>query len=144
MPVRTYDPKQVLISVGGIPMSGFADGTFATFERSSDTFSKVSGADGIVSRAKSNDRSGTFTFTLAQTSPANDFLSGFAFLDESKNLGIVPILVKDSAGATLLLSAYGWVKKPPKVEYGKEITNREWVMDCADSDFFIAGNADAQ
>ena len=28
MAVRTYDPKQVIITVGGVPMSGFADGTF--------------------------------------------------------------------------------------------------------------------
>ena len=26
MAVRTYDPKQVIITVGGVPMSGFADG----------------------------------------------------------------------------------------------------------------------
>lgn len=142
MPVRTYDPKSVIITIGGIPMSGFADGAFVSVERSNDTFSKVSGADGIVSRAKSNDRSGSLTLTLAQTSPSNDFLSGVAVLDELSNRGVVPVAVTDISGRSRIVSAFGWVKKPAKAEFGKEISNREWVLDLADVDFFDGGNAD--
>lgn len=43
MSVRTYDPKQVIITVGGIPMSGFADGTFLTVDRDDDQWAKVTG-----------------------------------------------------------------------------------------------------
>jgi hypothetical protein len=143
MPVRTFDPKQCLVIIGGVPMSGFADGTFVSIERTSDTFTKVSGADGIVSRAKSNDRSGTLTLTLAQTSPSNDVLSGFAIKDEMAGAGIVPILVKDLSGRSIYIAAFGWVKKPPTGEFGKEIANREWTLDLADLDMFAGGNADA-
>jgi hypothetical protein len=142
MPVRTYDPKAVLVIIGGVPMSGFADGTFVAVERSNPTFTKVSGADGVVSRAKSNDRSGTLTLTLAQTSPSNDILSGIAVLDETKNLGVVPVLVKDISGRTTIVSAFGWVNKPAKAEFGKEIVNREWTLDLADLDVANGGNAD--
>jgi hypothetical protein len=142
MPVRTYDPKQVLVLVGGVPMSGFADGTFVEVERTSDTFTKVSGADGIISRAKTNDRSGTIKLTLAQTSPSNDVITGFAVADELANAGVIPVLVKDNSGRSTFVSAFAWVKKPSTAPHGKEITNREWSFDCADLDMFVGGNAD--
>ena len=136
----TYDPKDASLIVGGFAMSGFADGTFISVERTSDAFSKVTGADGITSRAKSNDKSGTITITLAQTSPSNDILSGFAILDESKNAGVVPASLLDFAGKTVAASAFAWVKKSPKADYSKEVGNREWVLDCADLDLFIGGS----
>lgn len=142
MPVRTYDPKLVLVIVGGVPLSGFADGTFVAVERTSDTFSKVSGADGVLSRAKTNDRSGTLTLTLAQTSPANDVLTGFAVADELTNEGVVPVSITDLSGRTAIVSGFGWVKKPAKAEFGKEISNREWALDLADLNMANGGNAD--
>jgi hypothetical protein len=142
MSVRTYDPKQVLVIIGGIPMSGFADGAFVSVERTSDTFTKVSGADGIISRAKTNDRSGALKFTIAQTSPSNDVLTGIAITDELSNAGVVPVLIKDNSGRSVFVSAFGWVKKPPTSEFAKDITNREWTLDLADLDVFVGGNAD--
>lgn len=143
MPVRTYDPKKVKVIVGGVPMSGFADGTFMTVARENDSFTKVSGADGIVSRAKSNDKSGSATLTLAQTSPSNDVLTGFSQADELSNNGVVPVLVQDFSGRSTYVSAFGWVRKPPDGEFGKEITNREWIIDLADLDVFTGGNLEA-
>ena len=57
MSVRTYDPKQVIITVGGVPMSGFADGTFLTVDRDDDQWAKVTGADGTSTCIKSSCRS---------------------------------------------------------------------------------------
>jgi hypothetical protein len=123
-------------------MSGFADGEFVSVERTSDTFTKVSGADGIISRAKTNDRSGSLKFTIAQTSPSNDVLTGIAVLDELSNAGVVPVLIKDNSGRSVFVSAFGWVKKPPTSEFAKDISNREWTLDLADLDVFVGGNAD--
>lgn len=141
MAVRTYDPKKVLVIIGGVPMGGFADGEFVSVERSSDAFAKVTGADGITSRAKSNDRSGTMVLTLAQTSPSNRVLSGFALADEVANAGVVPILIKDAGGDSVYVSGFGWVKKQPPSTFAKEIGNRAWNLDLADLDVFTGGNA---
>ena len=141
MAVRTYDPKQVAVLVSGVPMSGFADGTFISVERDEDAFSKVSGADGIVSRAKSNNSMGTLTLTLAQTSPSNDVLSALATLDELTNAGIFPIIVKDNSGRSIHFSSNAWVKKVPAAGYAKEVGNREWIFDLADYSPFIGGNS---
>jgi len=138
--VRTYDAAKVVLIIGGVPISGFADGTFSTAERTSDTYAMVSGADGIVSRAKTNDFTGSLTITLAQTSPSNSYLSGLAIVDENTGAGVVPILCKDNSGNSLYFSASGWIRKPATAEFGKEISDREWVFDLAKLEIFSAGN----
>lgn len=140
MAVKTYDPKEVILTVGGVPIGGYADGTFISFERSNDAYTMISGADGETSRAKSNDKNGSLTLTLAQTSDSNAVLSGIAQLDEKSNAGVVPILLKEVNGDTTILSASGWIRKFPTVEYAKEITNREWIIDIANVEVFVGGN----
>ena len=142
MPVRSYDPASVSVLIGGVPISGFADGTFVSIERNNDTFQVVSGADGIVSRAKSNDKTGTLTLTLVQTSASNDVLEGFATLDELSSTGVVPVMVKDNLGRSIHFSGNGWIQRHPTAEYGKEISNREWVIALADYTPFNGGNAE--
>jgi len=142
MSVRTYDPASVSVLVGGAPITGFADGTFVSIERNNDTFQIVSGADGIVSRAKSNDKTGSMSITLAQTSPSNDVLEGIASLDELSSTGVVPVMVKDNSGRSVHFSGNAWVRRVPTAEFGKEISNREWQFDLADYVPFNGGNAE--
>lgn len=142
MAVRTYDPKNVVIAIGGVPMSGFADGTFLEIVRDEQAFTKVVGADGYTSRVKSNNRGGTLTLTLLETSPSNDILSGIAALDELSNAGVVPILVKDMSGNSVYFSATGWIQKLPDSAFGKEVNNRAWVLDLADVDIFVGSNGE--
>jgi len=128
--VRTYDPKQVCIAVHGVPISGFADGSFISVERANDTFTKVEGLDGIVCRVRNLNKSGTITITLSQTSISNDYLQDIASDDEQIDIGGVSINITDMLGKTKVSSAYAWIRKPPIVAFGKEIGSREWVFDC--------------
>jgi hypothetical protein len=137
---KTYDPKDYSLIVGGHIVSGFADGTFLTAARNNDTFALTMGADGEGARAKSNDKSGTFVFTLLQSSASNPVLSGFHNADELNNGGQVPVLVKDNNGDTVIEAATAWVRKPADVELAKEITNREWTIET-DSMNLIVGQS---
>ena len=141
MSVKTYDPAEVQLIVGGVPISGYADGTFISIERDEQAFNKVTGADGRTSRAKTNNRAGNITITLQQTSDSNDVLSGFMIADEATGDGVVPVLVKDNSGRTLAATSAAWVQQSPGQEYSKDVENREWVMDCSGIDMFIGGNA---
>jgi hypothetical protein len=141
MAVKTYDPKAVQVSIGGNQITGFADGEFISVERAEDSFTKVVGADGEVSRAKSNNKSGMLTLTLQGTALANDILSGIAIADELDNSGVVPVFIKDTAGTTVLFAAEGWIRRPANYTAAKEITNREWVLDLATIETFIGGNS---
>ena len=142
MAVRTYDPKEVIITIGGVPMSGFSDGTFLEVSRSEPTWTMVTGADGYVTRGKTNNFSGLVTLTLKQSSPSNDVLSGFIQLDELTNSGIVPILIKDLSGNSTYFSAQGWVMQYANSTFGKDINDREWTIQLATLDLFVGSNAE--
>lgn len=140
--VRTYSPGAIVITVGGVAMGGFADGTFVSISRDEQSFTKVTGADGTVSRSKSNNRSGAVTLTLQQTSPSNEVLSSLLAQDELDGTsGVVPVLIKDTSGETRFFSGTGWVRGlPDNIEFAKEISNREWVIEMADMEFNLTGN----
>lgn len=136
----TFDFKRVSVIVGGIRIQGFADGEGVSVELDDDLYQKVTGADGDVSRARRNGLAASAKLTLMQTSPSNDILSGFAILDRTLNAGIVPFMIKDLLGTSVIFSAYGWVKKLPAYTAGKELSNREWILDLANVEEFIGGN----
>ena len=128
MTVKNYDPAAVRVTFAGIPISGFADGTFVAASRRNDTWSLVAGADGETARAKSNDRTGQVVFTLLQTSASNDLLSAKALTDELTGNGVGPILIQDLNGTTLLQGETAFVAKPADVTLAKEVEAREWTL----------------
>lgn len=136
---KTYDAKAVALIVGGHIVEGFADGTFVVAERNNDSYSRVGGADGEQTRARSNDKSGRFTFTLLQSSTSNAVLQGFQLADEANNAGQVPVMVKDGNGSELVTAAAAWIVKPANAEHAKEVSNREWVLETGNIDFFGGG-----
>ncbi len=140
MAVKTFDPGQVVISFGGVVLSGYADGTFIMVERSSDAFSKVVGAGGDVARVRNRDRSGRVTVTLMQTSLTNDRLSAIAAQDELAGTGVGPLLIKDLGGTTLISAQSCWIAKVPNQEFGKEFSNREWIFDTSDLEILVGGS----
>jgi hypothetical protein len=141
--IRTYDPTTVHVLVAGFPIGGFADGQAIKAMRSMDTFEKIEGINGIISRSKNLNKSGEITLTLSQTSRSNDVLSVLALTDELSSNGIVPIAILDSRSATVLVSAFAWIKKPAEVINGKELENREWIFETADIDVFVGGNTES-
>lgn len=142
MAVRTYDPKAVVITIGGVPMSGFSDGTFLEISRDAQAFTKVVGADGTTTRVKSNNTGGTMTVTLKQSSPSNDVLSAFAQADALSNAGVVPILVKDLSGNSVYFSATGWIQKIADSTFSADVSDRAWTLDLADVDIFVGSNGE--
>lgn len=140
MSVFTYAADEVRIIVGGVPISGLADGTFVTVESDEQRYNKVTGADGVTSRARTGNRAGTITITLQQTSPSNAVLTGIMLADERDNEGVVNVLIRDSSGSDLHAADSAWVQQPPPAEYGKEVGDREWVLDCGRIDSFLGGN----
>lgn len=131
MPVRTYDPSQVTIIFAGIPISGFADGTFVSVEQNEDSFTLQVGTDGEGTRSKTNNRSGRVTLTLMQSSASNDALAAIHSLDvlSPSGDGIGPLLIKDNSGRSLFSADAAWIVKPPTGEFGREATSREWIIE---------------
>ena len=141
MSVRTYDPKQVIVTIAGVPMSGFSDGTFLEIDRNEPTWTLVVGADGLVTRGKTNNFSGTMTLTLKQSSPSNDILSALMAADEASNAGIFPVLVKDLSGNSVYFSATAWVNQYANSTFDKAITDRQWTFSLSEADMFVGSNS---
>lgn len=136
----TVDLKKYNLLVGVAPIQGYQDGEAFSLELDDDLYQKVTGADGDTSRARRHGQSANLKINLMQTSPSNDILSAYAAADRLNNAGIIPITIADLLGTTRIFGAYGWVKKPPAVSAGKEITTREWMLDIASIELFIGGN----
>lgn len=140
--VKTYDPHNVQIIMGGFAISGFADGTFISVAYDEDAYNKTVGADGEVSRARSNNQCATVTLTLKQTSNSNDDLSALFEFDKVNDAGIVPLMVKEiGSGRTLMFTQAAWVQRAPDVNYSKDVEDRAWTVATGQISTFIGGNA---
>lgn len=126
MPAKTYDPKLIIITFNGVPITGFADGEFVAITASGERFTKVSGADGEVARSKSNDKTHEVVITLLQTSISNNYLSTMVI---SGTKGVLKI--SDLNGNAIWLWDEAWIRQPPDTTFEKEITDRAWTFDTA-------------
>lgn len=143
MAVKTYDPKEISIIVGTTFLSGFADGSFVTVRRNSDTFALQIGADGKGVRSKSNDRSGQIEIVLQAGANSNQYLSELAIADELSNGGIVPVTVKDNLGTKLHFAEQAWIKKQPDDALAKENGDVTWLFETDDLSMLIGNLKDA-
>lgn len=138
--VRTYNSDKVIVTIGGIPMTGLADGTFVEISPLSDSVSSQAGADGEVARAISTDRRHNVSITLQQTSLSNLALSGMFELDQASSGGsMAPVLVQDLSGTTVFAAAQAWIKRPPNIVFSKEIEGRQWQLETGRPSVYLVG-----
>ncbi len=140
---HVYDPNEVSIMVCGIPIEGgFADGTYVEIDQDSNDFDDIVGTDGDVTRSKTNDRRGTVTITLMQSSEGNALLSALNNIDrkQSNGAGVGPLLIKDNQGTALYAGEKSWISKPPAAPFGKTAGPRAWTIRVADLERFDGGN----
>lgn len=130
MAITTYDPKQLSIVFGITPIVGFAEDTMISIESESPKFTSTYDTHGNVTRSQNNKRVAKITVTLVQTSRSNNLLSNYVELDEVTGAGVFSIMIKDPNGSTLFSCPEAWVVEPPKLEFGIEAKNREWVIEA--------------
>lgn len=140
MSLKTFDPKEVSITLGEFILRGFADEMISVV-RDNPAWEMVVGADGEATRVKSNDRSGTITITLQQSSPSNDDLSGLALSDELSNSGLRPFYMRDNLGTSIYTAITCYIEQIPEASYGKSVNDRVWVLKTDNLIGFLGGNA---
>lgn len=139
--LATYDPKRISIVIGSHIVSGYAEDTFVSIEPDGDGTQAQAGADGEVGRSLSNNPLATLTLTLQQTSLSNDAMSDLLNLDRaSGGAGVVPLQVRDLRGRTVFAASQAWVKQMPTIEYGSELSDREWELGCVMTESYLGGN----
>lgn len=129
----TYSAEQVIVTIGGRIITGFADGDFITASFDSDRYTAKAGADGEVARSKTADRMGTIEIVLAHTSAANAELTDLFKLNLTSGVDdIVDVTVADLSGTGLATASAAWLKTAPDFVRGKEISETSWAIQCAD------------
>lgn len=138
--VRTYDPKQIIVTFGAYQLTGYAEGTFVKIARNGAAFEKQKGADGSVDRVNKNALDYTVTLTLKQTSPNNPILSGLLLADQLSNSGVLPLTIKDLGGSALFTAAQAWVSKDPDAEFSDGLSSREWTFETGIAANLVGSN----
>lgn len=137
----TYAAEKVVVTVGGVIVSGFTDGDFLTAKYDEDRYTKRVGADGEVGRARTASRSGSIEIVLSATSPANDELSALFNLAQIGGIDPpIPVGITDLSGRSVAGASKAWIKTAPDMKFGNEVGERTWVLDCADLVLNYGGN----
>lgn len=128
----TYSPKDVIISLSGTPITGFAEDDFISLSRNSPLLEPTIGADGILTRTKVADETGTITISLAQTARANLTLSAFSRIQRlNPDLPLGTLEIKDPSGSVLAIGLNVALAKLPDVSLGATASNsKDWEFHC--------------
>ena len=138
----TYAAEKVIVTVGGVIVTGFADGDFVTAKYDEDRATKKVGADGEVGRSRTASKAGTIEVVISATSKANDELSALFNLAQIGGFDTpIPVGIADLSGRSVAGASKCWLKTAPDMVFGKEIGDRTWVFDCADLTMSYGGNS---
>lgn len=129
--VKTYNPRQVTVSLGNHAVSGFADDGFVEIEPLGDGITSQSGCDGEVARAIDPNQQYGVKLSLLQTSDSNAYLQSMYDRDRTTGGGAFDLLIQDLRGNTRFHAASAWVVKPATRSYGKDTNNREWELETS-------------
>ena len=115
--IKTYNPKEVIVTCGTHIVTGYADDSFISIEPNGDGITKKTGCDGEIARS---------------ISPDNTYKVKLTLLRDTGN-GLFPILIKDLKGGLVFSTEAAWCVKKAPVTRGKETNNREWELDTGDA-----------
>lgn len=133
---KTYNPKDILVSVNGVPVTGYADGTdVISIDYETDFVGDMVGVTGEGAFVEHNDRRATITLKLMATSPMNDVLSALV----AGNVEFA-VSMTDNRGTSVAAGASCRVTKLPQVQYGNEIGVREWPIRSLEFVENVGGN----
>lgn len=138
--VQTYDPKSIQVIVAGNVIGGFAE-ELVRIVPEANIYDDDIGAQGEVVRFATNDKRGTVTITLLQTSQSNLFLSTLAKTDQFSGSGVFPLVIKDTKGNDIHIAPQAWIMKMPDTAYRKGVETREWQIRVANMQSVIGGAA---
>lgn len=139
-PIKTYNPKKVIVTWLGYTFTGFVKGTFVEITPNSDGFTLEVGSDGEGARVVSADESFTIKLSLMQTSAGNDHCSAQYVADKQTNTNTGPFMVKDLNGRSLFSAPNTWIKKLPVGGFSNEISSRDWEFETDAAEFTVGGN----
>jgi len=118
--VKTYDPSQVNIIIGGSIMHSWST---ITVSRKNDRWNFSEGTSGESTRTKNASLLGDIIITLPQASGDNAVLSAHELAGS-----LLACSVIDKSGASIHIMPEGTVIKVPEAGYGDVAGDRIWTV----------------
>lgn len=141
MSMKTFAPKEVICTLGGIPIGGFEEGTFITISKADDNWTAKSGINGDAIRILKTAFIYNVEFTLMFTSDSNDYLSALATADANiPGTGLVPLTINNGLGRDLFASDQAWIVKPADTVYSDAADPKVWTLMAYNPNYFVAGS----
>lgn len=147
MNLGTYSPEDMLavITVGEYThiMSGWADGTFLTIEKTMDSEALVQGADNTGGFVFRSNKGGTISCTLQQFTGTNDFLT---MIHKNRaatrdNSWLFDMVIIDGSGRSRFDCRQCVIQNLPSMGFGTDAESRQWTIQTINLDQYIGGNA---
>lgn len=141
--MKIYTSDQVTCAICNLLMqTGRGEKEFLKIRPKNPRFSSKAGADGEVSRSRSNDKRAEVELTLMQTSDGNALLSTLFLADSNapNGAGVGSFLVKDMGGTSLYVGDACWITEMPEVTFSNEVEQRVWKIEVANLVDFTGGN----
>ena len=130
--MKTYSPEEGSMIVDGNIIEGW-NKIKAAMDEDGATFEPSTSGGGT--RTINSNRAGKFTITCQQTSQSNGVLS-----DLEKDKTVFGCSFRDNSGNDVHESEAGYVVKKAESEYGKEVGEREWIIQCEALVMDVRGN----
>jgi hypothetical protein len=143
-PRAFYDPNAVEVSLGGLVITGFADGTMVEVAQAADDYETKVGTKGAVGVTRIHNPMREVKLRLLKTSPSNDQLNALRLAGRrlgSRGFASIFSLRDGSGSAKLTGPAY--VKRPPNQVFSNTAEAYEWTLDVIvgnEADETIGGN----
>lgn len=140
--VDSWSPADSLLTVGGVPITGYAPGTFIEIKRNSPAATMQEGEDGSVTVARSLKRSGTITVTLRRGAPSNTYLGSLAAAFENSPTGpgvYFDVQYENLNSPTNAHTDQAFVQQLPDAADAADGGTSKWAIVCPIMDYTVAG-----
>jgi hypothetical protein len=127
--LKTYDVKNIIVLVNGIPLDGFAPDSKVSITQDNESYSHQMDCDGRLSvRSRNNDEVATVTVKLMKGSSSNAVLQGYRTLDKTVNKGTFNLNIKEIGSTSGVVAINAYIIKDPDVNLDKEAQVKEWQI----------------
>lgn len=133
--VFSYSPKDVILTIGGYQVTGWQQITITRAKG----IRTIKGIRGKHTRDISRDTSATLSFTLLQSTQANEVMSYIHETDLTEGTGRISLILKDNSGKSVFSSDEGYITGYPTVTFTGQFENRPWEIFCQTTKSFIVG-----
>lgn len=143
MATKFYSANEVVLSIAGLDIgTGKAGDTFLEVEAVAERFSVQTGIDGESTISENREQTHIVNVHLMQTSTDNDKLSAIMKVAEaSEAAAVVPFVLKDTQGTSLLAALDAVIAGWPKQTFAKEAGEVVWKFFVLNPQRFVGGNA---